>query len=104
MHGLSGRLYSLAELAGRPIVTAALAFAIYVLGDIMKLSADQLSVLNRSPHLSPANYFDLRHFARSAFSTGFATPRATNCRRDKGKWSATVAVAVHSRHQGCAYR
>lgn len=67
VHGFSQRLYSLGELAGRPIVTAALAFALYILGDIMKLSADQLDVLNRSPHLSLTNYLDLRHFARSAF-------------------------------------
>ncbi|PKV85084.1 hypothetical protein [Streptomyces sp. TLI_146] len=67
MHGFPGRLYSLAELAGRPITTAVLAFVVYVIGDILKLSTDQLSILNKSPHLSLVNYFDLRRFARSAF-------------------------------------
>lgn len=67
MHGFPNHLYSLAELAGRPITTAALAFVTYIIGDILKLSTDQLSILNRSPHLSLVNYFDLRRFARSAF-------------------------------------
>ncbi|MFJ4918500.1 hypothetical protein [Streptomyces sp. NPDC088725] len=67
MHGFSGHLYALAEFTGRPIATAAAAFIIYIIGDILKLSSDQLSILNRSPHLSIVNYFDLRQFARGAF-------------------------------------
>ncbi|WP_328542614.1 hypothetical protein OHT17_32230 [Streptomyces sp. NBC_00371] len=41
--GLTKRMYVIGELLGRPIVTATIAFALYLLGDMLKLSARQVA-------------------------------------------------------------
>jgi hypothetical protein len=49
-------------------------------------------------------WHDVHSGRRCSNASGLTTRRASNCRRFKGKWSATVAVLVQSTHHGCAYR
>jgi hypothetical protein len=42
-HGFTKRVYELGEVAGRPVVTSLIAFALYLLGDIVKVSAERVA-------------------------------------------------------------
>ncbi|MEU6391056.1 hypothetical protein [Streptomyces sp. NPDC046939] len=46
VNGLIERVYSLAEIAGRPIVTAALACILYLIGDVMRVPWRRIAKLN----------------------------------------------------------
>ncbi len=70
--GFIKRLYALGELAGRPAVAAVVAFALYLLGDLVKLSATQVArTLNnlkpgmRTALLGRDSYRDLHLYAES---------------------------------------
>ncbi|MER6524642.1 hypothetical protein [Streptomyces sp. NPDC001508] len=45
--GFTHRLYSLGELAGRPIVTAVLAVVIYLIGEILRLAPERVIEMSR---------------------------------------------------------
>ncbi|MEU0965885.1 hypothetical protein ABZ357_10825 [Streptomyces sp. NPDC005917] len=49
-HGILHRMYSLGETAGRPIVTAVIAFLLYLIGDIAKLTSDQFAKITKQLH------------------------------------------------------
>ncbi|MER7900614.1 hypothetical protein ABTX62_32170 [Streptomyces sp. NPDC096046] len=70
--GLLKRVYTLGEIAGRPIVTAAIAFVLYLLGDIFRVSSNSLQKffrrnLQKKAFLSDESLHRLGDFANGAF-------------------------------------
>ncbi|MEU6577118.1 hypothetical protein [Streptomyces sp. NPDC046805] len=70
--GTLGRLYALADMAGRPIVLAVLSVTLYLLGDIWKLPAPQIASIHsrlrgNNSLLSPESRIQLHVFAEGAF-------------------------------------
>ncbi|WP_158708307.1 hypothetical protein [Streptomyces sp. NRRL S-455] len=66
-HGVLRRVYSLGELAGKPIVTAVVAFALYLLGDILKLTTGQavfIGALFRRSIFMPVTPGEFKQLAR----------------------------------------
>ncbi|MGW0537685.1 hypothetical protein [Streptomyces sp. NPDC003032] len=70
--GFIKRLYALGDLAGRPVTAAAIVFALYVLGDIVKVSAARIAArINalrpsmRTALLTRQSYHELHLFAET---------------------------------------
>ena len=75
-HGILHRVYSLGEVAGRPINTAAIAFLLYLIGDIAKIPPERFAKFNKkirktSDSLSRDSRIKLFYFAFGAY------PRST---------------------------
>ncbi|WP_309031010.1 hypothetical protein [Streptomyces alfalfae] len=77
--GFIERIYALGDVAGRAAATAAISFLLYLVGDIMRLSSNQMmSILTRlrlpkiAPHrfstLSAQSRYGLNEFAANAFT------------------------------------
>lgn len=72
-HGIIEEIYSLGNVAGRPIVTAALAFTIYLIGDCVRMSPASISAVHSSLsgrlyYLSRESEMQLVLYATTAFS------------------------------------
>ncbi|MFD5657061.1 hypothetical protein [Streptomyces hirsutus] len=70
--GLVKRLYSLAEISGRPIVVAALAFVLYLIGGVIRIPIAKLqyildSALRKPAVLSRNSRWQLEEYAKGAF-------------------------------------
>jgi hypothetical protein len=85
-HGLVKRLYELGEIAGRPMVTAIIAFMLYLLGDIMKLSQRWTMKINALffgsfASITPESMVSLQNFALKAFKVrGVTDPNRNRVR------------------------
>ncbi|MER5222856.1 hypothetical protein [Streptomyces flaveus] len=71
-HGIIERIYSLGNAAGRPIVTAVIAFTVYLIGDCVKMSPSSISTVHsnlegRLYYLSRDSEMQLLLFAATAF-------------------------------------
>ncbi|MER6979642.1 hypothetical protein [Streptomyces carpinensis] len=71
-HGFIHRVYALGNIAGRPIVTAAVAFTLYLLGDVMKIPGRRIAAFLKWLHgdtalMTPESWAHLAMYARRAF-------------------------------------
>ncbi|MFE9503792.1 hypothetical protein ACFYO6_14880 [Streptomyces anthocyanicus] len=101
-HGFLQRVYSLAEFAGRPVVAAAIAFTLYLVGNVLTLKSWQamrlvhtLSRVLPAPIFSSESIAQLHQLIRKAFDRRGMTDVAELRRVVREMQAELISIRMH---------